>query len=315
MARRKIYDCIKKNLMFDKKNFLSQRSLTVLRLLQTTNSKTVELLINEKNERFVLKTIHKISKATEIEKQFLIKTTGLKFRVLSLPQLLEYGENFLLMTFVDREHHTRNTIINREWIDSDVERFVNGLIEFQTLSINLSPWFDFKKRFMSVVYPVIKTLLSIKTGLQQNTFSFIEIIKIFQMCFIYLLFRVTFKNVITHYDLTTYNYSFSGKDKMSMIDFELGYPKGDPVFDIIYFISIPPVLITNWTFQKKILINYMHKQNINYALKNRIRFILMLCNLRRCFFYNDNEKRAICIENFQRLLHQNIDKILDQKPI
>ena len=115
-------------------------------------------------------------------------------------------------------------------------------------------------------------------------------------------------------DLTTYNYAFSPGGKMSILDFELAYYLGDPLFDAAYFVTIPPVRITDWSFQGEILRRLLDKYGNTCSQRQRLRLILILCCVVRYqYFKNEPVYREIYLQNIKTLIvRRTFNKILDR---
>ncbi len=169
-----------------------------------------------------------------------------------------------LIDFCEREHQTRDTIQQRDWSDDDVRAFVRGLREFQEIAVRTLP-FSRRHRLLGWAYPAFRLLSLDKRSAV--------------LCLGYMLARPMWKNALTHYDLHTFNYAFTPDGRMSMLDFERMYASGDPLFDLLYFCTIPPVRMDAWTFQARLLREFLHEETPFARLRARV--ILLQCNLGR----------------------------------
>lgn len=99
-----------------------------------------------------------------------------------------------------------------------------------------------------------------------------------------------------------------GKRRMSMLDFGFSYYLGDPYFDILYYITIPPARFGDWTFQRRLLAAFLseveNERQVNSGRFERIRLILLCCNIARYSFFKDHQER-------QRIYADNIRDLLD----
>ena len=292
--------------MVNAEEIIDKYSLSIEEILNRTNSKIVYLLVDKNGKRYVLKIYKRNSAKLKIERQFLSRVNHIRYQFIRFPQLVDFGDNYILIDYVEREHFTRDTIVDREWSADDVKLWVSGLIEFQRIEIPSND-FSFKQRVIGIIYPVCRIpilLPKCRKSIDLKAFGVI-----FKMALCYSLSRPFFRNVLTHYDLQTYNYTFMKKErKMSILDFEFPYYRGDPLFDILYYVSIPIKTLEDWTFQAAILKEYI-KQVIGSAwrsrsLLSRIRLILLVSNLSRYLsFINDTNKKNIYSENIKLLVN------------
>lgn len=283
---------------------LEKHSLRLSSVIQYQGPKATFLLTDEVGSRYVLKASARIN-GLELERHFLLQIRNLNFEYIRFPKLIDFGANYLLLEFLDREHYTRETVTQRDWSLDDIRLWIHGLLEFQNIPMN-STFFSVKNRLMGIFYPVIRLILLIPGSM--HLFSLKSWTSIAVIIFAYLSMRPFFRHVLTHYDLQTYNYTFMRSEpKMSILDFEISYFQGDPLFDILYFITIPINEIIRWTFQKDLLkegLRQFREKGINLAGQlTRIRLILLVCNLSRYhYFINDSAKRMTYYNNIRFLL-------------
>lgn len=285
---------------------IDKYSLSIEKIIHRTYSKIVYLLVNKNGKRFVLKMYKRNSAKLKTEQQFLSRVNHVNYRYIRFPRLVEFGNNYVLVDYVEREHFTRDTIVDREWSADDVKLWVSGLIEFQRIEIPSND-FSFKQRVMGIIFPVCRILILLPKCRESIDLKAFGVI--FKMALCYSLSRPFFRNVLTHYDLQTYNYTFMKNErKMSILDFELPRYRGDPLFDVLYYLSIPIMKLKDWTFQAAILTEYI-KQVYGGAwdsksLLSRIRLILLVRNLSRYLgFINDTNKKMTYSENVRLLLN------------
>ncbi len=264
----------------------ARHNLRPVRLLQETDTHRVELVQDAEGQRQVLKTYRVPSRFLEIEQAFLRTCGDLSFEFLRIPKLIAAGHDYLVMSFVDRTHHTRDTIALHDWTDDDVALFGSGLCEFQQLTIERR-LFTIKQRVMGFLYPVIRLALTFRAGLRARALRLSDLPRLACLALCYLVSRLTFRNVLTHYDLTTLNYAFAPGQRMSMLDFEFAYSSGDPMFDAIYYVTIPPVAVSAWTFQRSIVARCVDQAGSGFLAWNRAHLILIVCLLSRCLHFAD----------------------------
>lgn len=291
--------------MVNAKEIIDKYSLRIENTIHSTSSKSIYFLVGENGERFVLK-MYKYDRAnSEIEQKFLSAVKHRKFEYIRFPNMIAHGNNYILVDYVEREHVTRDTILERQWSPDDVRLWVSGLREFQNIDIP-SHYFSVKQRYMGIIYPVCRLLLLLPKCRELINLRAWGVV--FKIVLNYSMARFSFKNALTHYDLQMYNYAFmSDKRKMSMLDFELSYYRGDPLFDVLYYISIPIRKFKDWTFQIDLLKEYIKQEYEgtwhSKSLLCRIRLILLVSNLSRYLgFINDSDKKKIYSENIRILL-------------
>jgi hypothetical protein len=293
--------------MLDPKTILDRHSLIVESVLQETPFGTTYLVINQDNNKFVLKIYLDKSKTrgSVVERKFLALANDREFRHLLIPRLIAHDQNYMLMEFIDREYWTRDTILERAWSKSDVRLWVSGLLEFQTIELPAN-WFSLRRRIYGRFYPIIRAFSALKYGRRVLRMS--DVAKIAWLCVRYLAGMHDFRRALTHYDLQTYNYSLTTDRKMaSMLDFEIAYYTGDPLFDLLYYNSIPVQKLEEWTYQGDLLRNYIEITGASpEKLENRVRLILLVCNLLGCSRLRDDPaKKKVFEENIGNILHNN----------
>lgn len=292
--------------MVDPKKIIEKHSLGIEKIIRETDAKVLYLLTDKNGSKFILKFYKYNNSDLRTEKRLLSRVKLLKCSYITFPRLIDSGKNFILEDYIERELWTRDTILEKDWTADDIELWVSGLREFQNINLP-GRLFSIKQRLMGLIYPVYRIfILTLKCRRLINLRAFGTILK---LTFNYTLHRLFLKNALTHYDLQTTNYTFMKNEyKMSMIDFELPYFGGDPLFDVLYYISIPTKTLADWTFQKEIFREYIKQEYENKydskSLMNRTRLILLVCNLSRYLsFINDAEKNTIYSENINLLLN------------
>ncbi len=291
--------------MVNVKEITDKFSLRIEKILHSTGSKIIYYLVDKNGKRFVLKFNKHNKTKLRTEQKFLTRIKNLPFRYVRFPQLIEYGTNHILIDYIEREHWTRETILEKKWSYNEIQLWVSGLREFQNVDMPRNH-FSLKQRLMGFIYPVFRVFILLPKC--RKLISFRALGVILKLTLSYSLSRFFFKNTLTHYDLQMYNYTFMNNEKkMSMIDFEMPYYGGDPLFDVLYYISIPIRKFEDWTFQIDLLKEYI-KQEYEGAwhsksLLCRMRLILLVSNLSRYLgFINDGDKKKIYSENIRILL-------------
>ncbi len=258
-------------------------SFPVGTVLQETDTQRVEAIGGDDGERIVRKTYRRATRSFRIESEFLRVAGERRFQFLSLPTLLDAGDRWLTMTFVQREHQTRDSILRRDWTDANVVAFFGAVRELQQIPLPQS-CFSVKQKVMGVNYPVSKLCLLHRRCLNAGILGMNDSGWLARMLLQYTSARLMTRNCTVHYDLTTLNCAFTPSGKLSILDFEFPYFGGDPLFDVCYFVTIPPVSITHWTFQAE-LIGQFIQHDLRFA-KCRVRLILTVCCLVRALFFD-----------------------------
>lgn len=284
-------------------DIMKSHGLTLLRNLQDTEFKTVDLMENASGEKSVLKYCKTHCPSLALEKDVLVAVNAQTSHYLVFPRLLGFEPDYLLMSFVEREDQTRETISQRNWTGSDIMVLSRGLREFQNLEMPASIY-TLKQKLMGPFYPTLKALLSIPTISGRRALSFFKLVKFVAFAFRYILHRPFIRYGTTHYDMTTLNCAFANSDKLSILDLELGYAGGDPLFDICYFLTIPPTGLMDWTFQRKALAHFV-SETTGHAIKFRTRFILLVCCVTRLLHFKDgSEEQAQYAKSIDLLLNR-----------
>lgn len=289
---------------------LERHSLTAEKVLHAPEKKIIYLLKDKNQHKYVLKiydTQSQILKQNlQSEIKFLKRINSVDFKYIQFPRIIDNGENYLLMSYIEREHTHRSTVLNRKWSDDDIKLWVAGLVEFQNVKV-LSSDFTLKKRVLGFMYPVYRMFTLIPKC--RNLIDWKAFLTISKLSLLYICTRLYFRNVLTHYDLHTYNFSFvKNERKMSMLDFEKLYYLGDFLYDILCYITIPIQKMKDWTFQTDLLNEFIkQKPEQSKHLRSlllRIRFILLVRNFSRYLnFLNDSDKKAVYSENVKLLLN------------
>ena len=279
-----------------------QELLEVCRLQQGGES-SAYLVTSRDGGRYVLKQFAGPTRNLEMERNFYERCRSRTFRFVHVPGLVESGHSHLLLEYVDRESHSRDSILTRNWTDEDVTLWVEGLLEFQDLLPD-SRLFSVPRRMASVIYPVLRILR------ERRLFSFAlrEKAKLGALILGYLLCRPAVRYVCTHFDLQTNNYAFMMKERrMSLLDFRFPYYLGDPYIDVLYYASIPTVPLNDWTFQSRLVRAFLERtesrRGYNTARKLRLRLILLMCNMARAVHLSaDPQRRSVYEQNVRLLL-------------
>jgi hypothetical protein len=283
---------------------MDSHGLTLIRNLQDTAFKTVDLMQDAAGEQSVLKYCKTHCPSLALEKDVLVAVNAQSSTYLTFPKLLGYETDYLLMSFVEREDQTRDTISKRNWTRRDVEVLSSGMREFSSLPMP-SSIYTLKQKVMGLAYPAFKMFLSVPKLLKRRCLSFSAVLKLAFFALRYCLHRPFIRNRTTHYDMTTLNCAFSGEDRLSILDLELGYAGGDPFFDICYFLTIPPVALKDWTFQQQTLSHFVNGTD-EHAVQFRMRFILSVCCVSRLLhFKNDSKEHRAYKDSIETLLNRS----------
>ena len=252
----------------------------------------------------ILKINLAFPKKLEREYQFLKTASKLKFSSLKTPDVYAYEHGMILMEYLNREFYTRDTILNKVWSSQECTNWVNALKEFQSIPQN-STGFSLYEILKGAFYPLIRSIEIRKQIIR--TLSFFELLRYFVLLIQYKIARLFIKNVTTHYDFNTFNFTnIVGSDKMSLIDFEMGVYKGDSLYDLLYFISLPTTNITEWTFQSALLAEWI-KMGERKFLKIRIRVLLCIISFQRIRrFDKDPQLADIYLKNLRILLNNRL---------
>ena len=280
-------------------------NLSPVETLQETESHRVELVRNSGGQRLVLKTYKVPSRMIDIELAVLRSLSNGQFEFLRIPELVAASDKCLVTSYVERSHYTRDTILHHAWTREDVTLFCSALREFQGQTVD-QRLFTTKQRMMGVIYPVIRLALTLPAAFRTGGLGLANMPQLALMVVWYLIARLTFRNVLTHYDLTTLNYTFAPDHRMSMLDFEFAYSSGDPMFDAIYYVTIPPIVMSDWTFQNEIVARQVCEAGGGLLAWNRARLILTVCLLSRyLFFANDRLQQSIVRDNVRNILSRS----------
>jgi len=266
-------------------DIIRQHNMTSVQTLQESAYKRVELLKDSTGQKAVLKYCKQACPTLKLETQVLQIVSAQSYEYLEFPKYIDSATDFIMMSFIERENHSRETILQRPWAKADIDTLHNGLEEFKTLDIPKSAY-SIKQRVMGSCYPSIKALLIMPALLQRRLLNFIQILKLLGLALRYALIRPGIRQVTTHYDMTTLNCAFAANKKLSILDLELGYALGDPYFDMCYFLTIPPQAIDEWEFQKSVLKKALSLKPSSTE-QFRFRFLFLLCVLVRLRHFPD----------------------------
>jgi len=282
---------------------LAKHNLSIDKLLKTSLISST-YIVNQTNNQLILKHYNEyyLDKLCK-EKEFIKAANNHNLEYLKVPKLYNSGESYILIEYVDRMHTTRDTIIDYDWTKDKINLWTNGLLEFQSLDTP-KKCFSLTKRTISRLFPIIRFLQLIK----YTHFRFTNSNRLVLSLIIKYFFQIfNIKLVTTHYDLQTYNYCFSYDNIMSLIDYEFSHYRGDPFYDIIYYISIPIVLIHDWTFQFQLLKSFVNNGEFKINISSsRLRFLLLLCQLQRYHTFKKKGELVYC-----KVYQENIISILD----
>jgi len=298
--------------MLTTKEILEKYSLIIEKEIKTTEFKKVLLLKDNKNNKYILKIylVNIYREGREIEKKFLLTVKDKQFKSLIFPNIIDYGDNYLLMDYLHIYEYDKDAIINSKWSNDDIKLLISGLIEFQNIQVP-SKFFSFKKRVFGFLFPPFKiiTLLS-----DTKLFNLTSLLILVKLIIFYILSIPFFKYTLTHHDLQRTNFTFHKMaKKIPMLDFESLYYLGDPFLDILHYLTTASYKLEDWTFQLKILREYIRaiNQSGSYItlLSNKIRMILLIYNYNYYFSVRNIKLKNIFLKNvFFLLSNKNFNK-------
>jgi hypothetical protein len=278
---------------------LARRSLRPRKVLQERAGRRVLLAEAPDGARFVLKQVDPGAAGTRVERAFLRSVRDRAFRFLRLPRLVDEGDDYLVTEFVAREARTGATILERRWSESDVALWVDALREFQEIEMPAAP-FTRRQRLAGSLYPVVRALdLWRRFGARMPAGAARALPGLLARN---IAARPSVRLVATHYDFHTYNYAFcTGEDRMSLLDFEFSYYLGDPLWDLLYFLTQPETPLDAWTFQPALFRRFLEGRT-EAALATRVRLILLVqCLGRALNLPGDSPRYATYFANAERL--------------
>jgi hypothetical protein len=287
---------------FDRE-FIDKNNLFPEAILSDKPGRRVYLVLDEIGNKKILKINVAFLNKLEREQAFLKAAAKFNINSLKIPTIYLYEKGCLLMEFIGRKAYNRETIESRDWNNASAELWVLALREFQKLPLS-SKGFSISERIKGWAYPAVRMLQLLPSI--SNKINAREINKCILLATQYILIRPEFKNVTTHYDLQTFNYTPTiDESRMSLIDFEMGAYKGDNLYDALYYLSIPVTALHHWKFQK-LLLSLWVKQfaNEKESQAKRIQLILAVISIQRFFrFKNDSEKQQIYFNNLRLILN------------
>ena len=279
--------------------------LSKVRVFRDTDNNIVLLVRDSRGKLLVFKYYKFVRPTIQVEKQFLKFSQNIPFESLRLPQLIKTGDNFIILEFVPRHDWTRETILQYRWSDNDIKCWVAGLVEFQNIPFSCD-FFNVKRKILGIYYPLVYFFrLWRKCYVSIPLYAWPII-----LCWAarYLVDAARTNRVFTHYDLQANNCALTrDKQKLSIIDFELPFYKGDQFFDIINYLMNPVCYFGRWSFQLKLWNEYVQQvignRNFTQGERIRIRFLFFVRSLQRILYFDGDESaREICRENMKFIL-------------
>ncbi len=253
----------------------------------------------------ILKINLAFPKKLEREYQFLQTAASFNFNSLKTPTVFAYDTSFILMEFLDCVKYNRDTILEKNWTVNEVNKFLLALQEFQSIP-QKSDGFSWYEKLKGQQYPLLRGLEMHKQI--RSILSSVQLLKLIILLKKYFFTRMFFGNVTTHYDFNTFNFTNQVQsEKMTLIDFEMGAFKGDSLYDLLYYISLPTTDLNQWTFQNSLLKGWIKdKFQDNTFVKTRVRVLLCIISFQRIRrFDGEPEKAAIYHKNLKLLLNSN----------
>lgn len=286
---------------------LQQFHLSIEEIKSSKDKRRVYLVRDLKNQSLkILKINLAFPKKLEREYQFLRNAFLLQYKTLKTPDVYAHGASFILMEYLDCVKYTRDTILRKNWNEKEVAKFLSALREFQ--SVPQKPdGFSLYEKLKGKQYPVVRAMEMWKQI--TTTLTFGQLLKLTWLLKKYFFMGLVFKRVTTHYDFNTFNFTnLNHSEKMTLIDFEMGAYGGDNLYDLLYYISIPTVEFSQWTFQKALLSEWItdKSQDISFV-KTRIRVILLIISFQRIRrFELEPDKAKIYLDNINMLLNTEL---------
>ncbi|MEO8087914.1 MAG: hypothetical protein ABI763_13910 [Bacteroidota bacterium] len=287
---------------------LQSHGLTQLAVLQQNKTKLIIVAQDKEKNKFVVKVFTTVNRFLLKEIDFLEMVSGTHFRYLLFPKLESKGENYFITRYVDREQHTRDSILARQWTTENYRLFVRGITEFQEIRRH-KKYFTFTERIKGFFFPALMVMKNY--GWIAGKLSMTQKWTLFRLAIFNLAGSFFWKKVLVHYDFQTTNYAFAvpgrqEEQKMSVLDMETGSYKGDAWYDLLYYCSIPVVSLYDWTFQKELFREFIKIANPGgrgYLLVAHVRSVLLAVQLiRYSNFKNDASRQEIYFRNIGDIL-------------
>lgn len=281
---------------------LEERSLSVLEVLSQKERRGVYLVSDPTAAQPRILKVNKVFPAKlRREATFLRLAARQDLLQLKVPALYGEGEGWMLIERLDLTHYTRDTVLEKNWDREEVHRWIAALREFQEIP---QPPADFsrKEKLKGALYPLVRMLemrKAVNAGLTAG-----QRLRLGGMLLRYLLYRPFVRLVTTHYDLNTFNFTNEkGSDKLLMIDFEAGAFRGDSLYDLLYYLTLPTVSLEDWTFQRDLLSAWIGTFGKGErCLSARLRLLLVVLSLQRIQrFHDDPDKAQAYQRNFELL--------------
>jgi len=251
--------------------------------LSVGSGAAVHRVVDEEGRPWVLKCYGAKPGVQQRELDFYESASRQRYEHLLVPRLLQAGEGYAITAFVEREAHTLDSIVERTWTAADVDLWVRALLEFQETPMRRRH-FPISKQVLGLAYPIFRMgALLRRLGPRMGAAARD---RARGMMTSYAALRPRIRSVLVHYDLQTSNYTFAvGTRRMSILDFEFSYYKGDPLFDLAYYCTIPVVELGDWDFQRRLIARYvtLARARAGYLVgwERRLRLILLVCALTR----------------------------------
>ncbi len=278
-------------------------TLVAREVLRDTPRRNVVLMESDAGERFVLKR-YRDARGAARERAFLRFGRGRGWRYLHVPRIVEEGDDFVLVEHVARETTNDRAGLERDWARGDVDLWVHALLEFQEAEF---PWraFTWRERIAGALYPAWRTMWlyrRFRTRLPRRLGRVLP-----ALVAAYGIARLRFRGVTTHYDLHGENFAFArSARRMSMLDFELPYARGDPLFDVVYRLVLSATRFSEWTIEAELLRAYVRcaekRGHAMVGLGARVRLIALQCTLGCMLYHDDRDEVDRHRANLQLLL-------------
>ena len=257
---------------------LNRHSLKIEATLKESKFKKVLLVKDDRQKQFILKIylIFADNYSQKTERNFLLKIKNQKFNFLIFPQVIDYGNNYLLINCVPRIEFAKKSIAKNNWSKDNISLIVSALREFQNINLPENSFYLHQK----ILGPYLPAFKLAYFSNKINKKIHIPTKKIHKLIFRYIYKSPQFRKTISHRDLQISNFTFHHDyRKMSMIDFERLHVRSDPLLDILNYLITASSQIDKWTFQSDILKEYLNAimpiNGFSKGLADRVKLILL----------------------------------------
>lgn len=281
---------------------LEQRALRLLEVLSEKKLRGVYKVTGQDPAVPLILKVNKLFPAKLGRESAFLRLASLReFRHLKLPRILDHGPGWMLMEHVRLVPYTRDSVLEKDWSAEQIERWVGALYEFQSIPQS-SAGFRVREKLKGACYPLLR-FFELRKAVRKRVRG-ARLLQLAWMLFQYLCYRPFLRQVTTHYDLNTFNFTNeAGSDRMLMIDFEAGAFRGDRYYDILYYLTLPTVSLDQWTFQRRLLREWVRRaESDRRFLPARLRLqLILLCIQRIQRFHDAPDKAEVYVRSLDTL--------------